>query len=118
MHEAEAEGARQGRAAARATGRRLGRPPSLTPELVLRARELLADSHATVASVARQLGVGRSSLYRHLPELTGRAQSNGRSADVDAHFARAGSDRQPDGDRSTLGPGAATGTPEGHRSRR
>jgi DNA invertase Pin-like site-specific DNA recombinase len=98
MHEAEAEGARQGRAAARATGRRLGRPPSLTPELVLRARELLADSHATVASVGRQLGVGRSSLYRHLPELTGRAQ--------------------PDGDRSTLGPGAATGTPEGHRSRR
>jgi DNA invertase Pin-like site-specific DNA recombinase len=81
---------------------------------VLRARELLADSHATVASVARQLGVGRSSLYRHLPELAGRAQSNGRSADVDAHFARAGSDRQPDGDRSTLGPGAAT--PEGHRS--
>lgn len=118
MHEAEAEGAREGRAAARASGQRLGRPPSLTPDLVLRARELLTDANATVASVARQLGVGRSSLYRHLPELTGRAQPNGRAEDFDAQLAPAGSERQPDGDRSTLGPGAATGTPEGHRSRR
>lgn len=105
-------------ATARASGQRLGRPPSLTPDLVLRARELLTDANATVASVARQLDVGRSSLYRHLPELTGRAQPNGRAEDFDAQLAPAGSERQPDGDRSTLGPGAATGTPERHRSRR
>lgn len=73
VQEAEAEAARDGRTAARAGGQRLGRPPGLTPEQVVRARRLLLDPGVTVASVARQLGVGRSTLYRHLPELTGRS---------------------------------------------
>jgi DNA invertase Pin-like site-specific DNA recombinase len=68
---AGAEAAREGRAAARAGGQRLGRPPALTEEQVDRARQLLLDPHTTVASVSRLLGVGRATLYRHLPELTG-----------------------------------------------
>ncbi len=72
VHEAETEAARDGRTAARAGGQRLGRPPRLTPEQAAQARRLLLDPDVTVASVARQLGVGRSTLYRHLPELTGR----------------------------------------------
>lgn len=72
---AGAEAAREGRAAARAEGQRLGRPPALTKKQVERARRLLLDPNTSVASVARRLGVGRSTLYRHLPELTGRSSS-------------------------------------------
>lgn len=72
VREASAEGAREGRAIARAGGQRLGRPPVLTPAQINHARRLLQDPDATVASVARQIGTGRSNLYRALPELTGR----------------------------------------------
>jgi DNA invertase Pin-like site-specific DNA recombinase len=70
--EAKAEGAHEGRALARATGQRLGRPPSLTNDEIERARQLLLDPNATIASVARKLGTSRSTIYRVLPELTGR----------------------------------------------
>lgn len=76
VRDAEVQRAQEGRAAARASGQRLGRPPALTPEQVVYARQLLLDPDATVASVARRLGVGRSTVYRHLPELTGRARSS------------------------------------------
>jgi DNA invertase Pin-like site-specific DNA recombinase len=78
IDDADAEAARDGRASARAAGQRLGRPPVLTPDQVALARRLLCDPAATVASVARRLGVGRSTLYRYLPELTGRPGSGSR----------------------------------------
>jgi DNA invertase Pin-like site-specific DNA recombinase len=63
------EGTREGLDAARARGQRLGRPPALTPEQIRHARHLLANPENTVASIARLLGVSRSTLYKHIPEL-------------------------------------------------
>lgn len=65
------EGTREGLEAARARGRRLGRPPALTPEQVAHARDLLSRPENSVASIARLLGVSRSTVYKHVPELRG-----------------------------------------------
>lgn len=67
------EGTREGLDAARARGQRLGRPPALTPEQIAHARAMLTAPEASVASIARLLGVSRSTIYKHLPEL-GRTQ--------------------------------------------
>jgi DNA invertase Pin-like site-specific DNA recombinase len=63
------EGTREGLDAARARGQRLGRPPALTPEQVRHARHLLTDPTNTVTSIAKLLGVSRSTIYKHLPEF-------------------------------------------------
>jgi DNA invertase Pin-like site-specific DNA recombinase len=72
LHELLVEGTRDGLAAARARGQRLGRPPALTPDQVHQARTMLARPENSVASIARMLGVSRSTLYKHVPELGGR----------------------------------------------
>lgn len=64
------EGTHEGLAAARARGQRLGRPPAMTPEMVEHARHLLTNPTATVASIAKLLGVSRSTIYKYVPELT------------------------------------------------
>ena len=67
----------EGLDAARARGQRLGRPPALTREQIRQARSLLTSPTESVASIARLLGVSRSTLYRHVPELAaggGRAE--------------------------------------------
>jgi DNA invertase Pin-like site-specific DNA recombinase len=64
------EGTREGLDAARARGQRLGRPPSLTDEHVRQARVLLTRPENSVASIARLLGVSRSTLYKYIPELS------------------------------------------------
>jgi DNA invertase Pin-like site-specific DNA recombinase len=64
-----AAGTRQGLAAARARGRRPGRPPALTAEQIRQARELLARPENTVSSVARELEVSRSTIYKHIPDV-------------------------------------------------
>jgi DNA invertase Pin-like site-specific DNA recombinase len=60
-------GTSDGLAAARARGKRLGRPPALTQEQLREVRELLLRPENTVAGVARQLGVSRSTIYKYLP---------------------------------------------------
>lgn len=65
------EGTREGLDAARAAGKRLGRPPAMTPEQIRHARDLLTRPENSVASIARLLGVSRSTLYKHVPELPG-----------------------------------------------
>jgi DNA invertase Pin-like site-specific DNA recombinase len=67
------EGTREGLEAARAGGQRLGRPPALTPEQVAHARDLLSRPENSVASIARLLGVSRSTIYKYVPELRGRS---------------------------------------------
>lgn len=73
------EGTKEGLDAARAAGKRLGRPPAMTPEQVRHARDLLTRPDNSVASIACLLGVSRSTLYKHVPELSGgrRAQLQG-----------------------------------------
>jgi DNA invertase Pin-like site-specific DNA recombinase len=63
------EGTLEGLAAARARGQRLGRPPGMTPEQIRHARALLAQPDATIASIARLIGVSRSTIYKYVPEL-------------------------------------------------
>lgn len=55
-----------GLAAARAKGRRGGRPPVMTASKLARARALLNAGELTTEEVARAIGVGRTTLYRHL----------------------------------------------------
>lgn len=57
-----------GLAAARARGRKGGRPRKLTPRQVATARTLLKDREHSVTEVAATLGVSRSTLYRALEE--------------------------------------------------
>ncbi len=60
-------GTSDGLAAARASGKRLGRPPALTAEQLREVRALLLRPEHTVSSVARELGVSRSTIYKYLP---------------------------------------------------
>jgi DNA invertase Pin-like site-specific DNA recombinase len=55
-----------GLAAARARGRKGGRPSKLTAQRLDHARALLADRNRTVAEVAKTLKVNRTTLYRAL----------------------------------------------------
>ena len=64
------EGTNEGLAAARARGVRLGRPPAMTPQQIQTARTLLSQPEHTVSSIARLLGVSRSTIYKYVPELT------------------------------------------------
>ncbi|WP_017578543.1 recombinase family protein [Nocardiopsis kunsanensis] len=65
------QGTKEGLDAARTAGKRLGRPPAMTPEQIRHARDLLTRPDNSVASIARLLGVSRSTLYKHVPELSG-----------------------------------------------
>jgi DNA invertase Pin-like site-specific DNA recombinase len=56
-----------GLAATRARGNKGGRPPALMAKDLVAAKALLGDPAITVEEVARRLGVGPSTLYRHLP---------------------------------------------------
>lgn len=58
-----------GLAAARAKGKRLGRPPALTPEQSHEVRDLLLRPDNTVSGVARRMGVSRSTIYKYLPDV-------------------------------------------------
>jgi DNA invertase Pin-like site-specific DNA recombinase len=60
-----------GLAAARARGRRGGRPSVMTPHKLQVAQELFASGRYTVAAIAQTLGVSRASVYRHLTRAGG-----------------------------------------------
>lgn len=57
---------RAGLAAARARGRRGGRPPALDDKQIALARRMHDDPATTVADICRAVGVSRATLYRHL----------------------------------------------------
>jgi DNA invertase Pin-like site-specific DNA recombinase len=70
------ERTRAGLDAARARGRKGGRPRALSDKDLKQARALLTDPGITVEDVARRLGVGPSTLYRYLPAARHAAQEN------------------------------------------
>ena len=41
----------------------------MTPEQIRHARALLTQPDATIASIARLIGVSRSTIYKYVPEL-------------------------------------------------
>ena len=53
--------------AARDAGKILGRPSKLDPGKLKLARAMLTDPDISTSDIAKQLGVARSTLYRHLP---------------------------------------------------
>ncbi|MEV1002937.1 helix-turn-helix domain-containing protein [Nonomuraea sp. NPDC050202] len=57
----------EGRAAARAQGRTGGRPAAVTEDVLAAARARRARGQS-VTQIARELGVGRSTLYRALED--------------------------------------------------
>ncbi|MFH9871624.1 recombinase family protein [Streptomyces lydicus] len=63
------QGTHEGLEAARARGERIGRPPAMTAEQIRHARALLAQPENTVTSIAKLLGVSRTTLYKYVPEL-------------------------------------------------
>ncbi|MEU1901234.1 recombinase family protein [Nocardiopsis dassonvillei] len=65
------EGTKEGLDTARAAGKRLSRPPAMTTRQIRHAHDLLTRPDNSVASIARLLGVPRSTLYKHVPELSG-----------------------------------------------
>jgi DNA invertase Pin-like site-specific DNA recombinase len=55
-----------GLAAARARGRRGGRPSVMTAHKLQVARDMYASGQYTVAAIAKTIGVSRASIYRHV----------------------------------------------------
>jgi DNA invertase Pin-like site-specific DNA recombinase len=55
-----------GLAAARARGRRGGRPRKMTPEVLKMAMTAMADRHTQAAEVARRLGITTTTLYAYV----------------------------------------------------
>lgn len=88
------EGTRDGLAAARARGVRLGRPPAMTPEQVHHARDLLTHPDNTVSSIARLLNVSRSTIYKYVPELSSHNTAGG-TPELDAVLTALPEDRRP-----------------------
>jgi DNA invertase Pin-like site-specific DNA recombinase len=60
------ERAKAGLDAARARGRKGGRPPKLTPEKIEVARAMYGSKKHTLATIAKTVGVSRSTVYRAL----------------------------------------------------
>jgi DNA invertase Pin-like site-specific DNA recombinase len=66
---------RAGLKAALARGRKGGRPRSMQPQDIAKARAMLRDREISVAAVAKVLGVSRTTIYTYLPEARTRADA-------------------------------------------
>jgi len=100
------ERTRAGLAAARARGRKGGRPPKLGAEKMRIARHLLADADTTVSEVARTLGVHRSTLHKAL-SAHGTAQNRERGT---SRGAKAATSRKPTVSRADKAAAAVSGS--------
>jgi DNA invertase Pin-like site-specific DNA recombinase len=69
-----------GLAAAKKRGRVGGRPPVMTPQKLRAAQKLHRDG-TSIPEIAQTLGVGRTTVYRHLQE---RAETAGRGVEVES----------------------------------
>jgi DNA invertase Pin-like site-specific DNA recombinase len=68
------ERTRAGLEAARARGKKGGRPPALVAKDLAAAKAMLSDPEITMEEVAKRLQVAPSTLYRHLPGGRGAIQ--------------------------------------------
>lgn len=64
---------REGLAAAKSRGKRLGRPPALTPDQIIHARREIEAGRETRGGMARLLGVDRGTLRRALVNANAKA---------------------------------------------
>ncbi|MDG3010628.1 recombinase family protein [Rhodococcus sp. D2-41] len=71
---------RDGLAAARARGRKGGRPPKLTGDQIALAQRLYDAGEHTVAQIADLIGVRRTTLYGHLNKTVQSAPTGGKAA--------------------------------------
>ena len=69
------ERTRAGLHVARASGRKGRRPLALSEQGPRKAKDMLRDPQITVEEIVAQLGIGASTLYRHLPD--GRSAASG-----------------------------------------
>ncbi|MFC8048112.1 recombinase family protein [Nocardia sp. NPDC057353] len=91
-----------GLAAARARGRRGGRPPKLSADQAALAQRLYDEGAHTVQQIADIVGAGRTTVYGHLTKTAGGARP--RPGTIRASIASPGSPRAAE-------PGAAAGSP-------
>jgi DNA invertase Pin-like site-specific DNA recombinase len=82
-----AAGTSDGLAAARARGKRLGRPPALTPEQLGEVRALLLRPEHTISFIAKTMGVSRSTIYKYLPDLPRTSRTDADDRQAGAHLA-------------------------------
>jgi DNA invertase Pin-like site-specific DNA recombinase len=61
------QGTHEGLEAARARGERIGRPPAMNAEQIRHARALLTQPENTVTSIAKLLGVSRTTCTSTCP---------------------------------------------------
>ena len=93
LRELIVEGIREGLDAARGRGVRLGLPLAMTAEQIRHARDLLTRPDNTVSSIARLLGVSRATIYKYVPEVTGRVAAPASSTSISVVVVRADDDR-------------------------
>jgi len=95
---------RDGLAAARARGRRGGRPPRLTPDQVALAQRLYDAGEHTVAQIAGMFTVPRSTVYGHLNKATVGARPHAqKTVAAAAPSAERAPSNDPAGDAHTRG---------------
>lgn len=79
-----------GLAAARARGRKGGRPPALSPDQVKAARRMYEQNEMTVAQIGAVLGVSRATIYRALNRNSARRGPSSPPGDHRGSAARHG----------------------------
>jgi len=95
---------RDGLAAARARGRRGGRPPKLSPDQAALAQRLYDAGEHTVAQIAAMLTVPRSTIYGHLDKATVGTRPHAHKTVAAATFsAEPAPSNDPAGDAHTRG---------------
>lgn len=66
------QGTREGLAAARACGERIGRPPAMSAEEIRHAGAMLVGPEVSVSSIAKLMGVSRTTLYKYVTRAEAR----------------------------------------------
>ena len=88
------ERTKAGLAAARARGKKGGRPKILDEKKIALARAMLKDPESNVSEVAATLGVSRATMYTHHKPQNGRTHDEETANTLSGHNGDAGPDRR------------------------